>query len=68
MPALFFVSKENQDLTGEMDMCGEDRRALATMVDRSPIKGKTIVLADPGYESYNNSRIWNSKGGAMSSG
>ncbi|CAH8245318.1 hypothetical protein WJ0W_002553 [Paenibacillus melissococcoides] len=49
-------------------MCGEDRRALATMVDRSPIKGKTIVLADPGYESYNNSRIWNSKGGAMSSG
>lgn len=37
-----------------MDMCGEDRRALATMVDRSPIKGKTIVLADRGYESYNN--------------
>lgn len=24
------------------------------MVDRSPIKGKTIVIADRGYESYNN--------------
>ncbi|WP_367618575.1 transposase [Paenibacillus andongensis] len=24
------------------------------MVDRSPIKGKTIVTADRGYESYNN--------------
>gem|GEM_PF-2670165 len=25
-----------------------------TMVDRSPIKGKTIVISDRGYESYNN--------------
>jgi hypothetical protein len=29
-------------------------KALATMVDRSPIQGKTIVIADRGYESYNN--------------
>ncbi|MGG1556532.1 IS4 family transposase, partial [Paenibacillus ferrarius] len=29
-------------------------RALATMVDRSPIEGKTIVISDRGYESYNN--------------
>jgi hypothetical protein len=29
-------------------------RALADMVNRSPIKGKTIVIADRGYESYNN--------------
>ncbi|MNQ82345.1 Transposase DDE domain protein [compost metagenome] len=29
-------------------------RALATMVDRSPLKGKTIVISDRGYESYNN--------------
>lgn len=29
-------------------------RALAAMVDRSPIKGKTIVISDRGYESYNN--------------
>ncbi|MBU5445690.1 IS4 family transposase [Paenibacillus sp. MSJ-34] len=29
-------------------------RALAEMVGRSPIKGKTIVIADRGYESYNN--------------
>lgn len=29
-------------------------RALAAMVDRSPIKGKTIVIADRCYESYNN--------------
>lgn len=29
-------------------------RALADMVDRSPIKGRTIVIADRGYESYNN--------------
>ncbi|WP_337104444.1 IS4 family transposase [Paenibacillus sp. YIM B09110] len=29
-------------------------RALAEMVDRSPIKGKTIAIADRGYESYNN--------------
>jgi hypothetical protein len=29
-------------------------RALADMVDRSPIQGKVIVIADRGYESYNN--------------
>lgn len=29
-------------------------RALADMVDRSPIEGKAIVTADRGYESYNN--------------
>jgi hypothetical protein len=29
-------------------------RALAAMVDRSPIKGKIIVISDRGYESYNN--------------
>jgi len=29
-------------------------RALAAMVDRSPIQGKTIVISDRGYESYNN--------------
>jgi hypothetical protein len=34
-------------------LCSEGR-ALAAMVDRSPIKGKTIVIADRGYESYNN--------------
>ena len=28
--------------------------ALAEMVDRSPIKGKTIAIADRGYKSYNN--------------
>jgi hypothetical protein len=28
--------------------------ALAAMVDRSPIQGKTLVIADRGYESYNN--------------
>ncbi|WP_211093596.1 transposase [Cohnella fermenti] len=31
-------------------LCNE-RRALADMVDRSPIKDKTIVIADRGYES-----------------
>lgn len=30
-----------------------ERRALAEMVDRSPIEGKTIIIADRGYESYN---------------
>lgn len=34
-------------------LCNEGR-ALAAMVDRSTIKGKTIVTADRGYESYNN--------------
>jgi hypothetical protein len=34
-------------------LCNEGR-ALAEMVDRSSIKGKTIVIADRGYESYNN--------------
>ncbi|WP_166246591.1 IS4 family transposase [Paenibacillus turpanensis] len=34
-------------------LCNEGR-ALAAMVDRSPIEGKTIVTADRGYESYNN--------------
>ncbi|MBU5444788.1 IS4 family transposase [Paenibacillus sp. MSJ-34] len=29
-------------------------RALADMVDRSSITGKTIVISDRGYESYNN--------------
>ncbi|MGG1553751.1 IS4 family transposase [Paenibacillus ferrarius] len=31
-----------------------ERKALAAMVDRSPINEKTIVIADRGYESYNN--------------
>jgi len=34
-------------------LCNEGR-ALATMVDRSPIQGKIMVTADRGYESYNN--------------
>ncbi|TVX96225.1 IS4 family transposase, partial [Paenibacillus cremeus] len=34
-------------------LCNEGR-ALAAMVERSPIQGKTIVIADRGYESYNN--------------
>lgn len=34
-------------------LCNEGR-ALATMVDRSPIPGKIIALADRGFESYNN--------------
>jgi hypothetical protein len=34
-------------------LCNEGR-ALADMVDRSPIEGKTIVIADRGFESYNN--------------
>jgi hypothetical protein len=33
---------------------GNEGRALATMVDRSPLQGKTIATADRGYESYNN--------------
>ncbi|MBU5674793.1 IS4 family transposase, partial [Paenibacillus brevis] len=33
---------------------GNEGKALADMVDRSSIKGKTIVTADRGYESYNN--------------
>jgi hypothetical protein len=31
-----------------------ESRALATMIDRSPITGKAIVVADRGFESYNN--------------
>lgn len=34
-------------------LCNEGR-AMADMVDRSPIQGKAIVIADRGYESYNN--------------
>lgn len=34
-------------------LCNEVGR-LAAMVYRSPIQGKTIVIADRGYESYNN--------------
>lgn len=34
-------------------LCNEGR-ALADMVDRSPIKGKIILIGDRGYESYNN--------------
>ncbi|WP_182914237.1 transposase [Paenibacillus sp. 1011MAR3C5] len=48
-------------------LCNEGR-ALAAMVDRSPIKGKTIVTADRGYESYNNSRMLSAKGGTTSYG
>lgn len=29
-------------------------RALAHMVDRSPLQGKAIIISDRGYESYNN--------------
>jgi hypothetical protein len=42
-------------------LCNEGR-ALAAMVDRSPIKGKVIVIADRGYESYNNFAHMESKG------
>src|SRR5690554_4872125 len=42
-------------------LCNEGR-ALAVMVDRSPIKGKTIVTADRGYESYNNFAHMENKG------
>jgi hypothetical protein len=34
-------------------LCNEGK-ALAAMVDRSPIEGKTIAIADRGFESYNN--------------
>ncbi|WP_240419000.1 transposase [Paenibacillus periandrae] len=34
-------------------LCNEGR-AQADRVDRSPIKGKTIVITDRGYEGYNN--------------
>lgn len=34
-------------------LCNEGK-ALAAMVDRSPIQGKILVIADRGYESYNN--------------
>ncbi|WP_198343571.1 IS4 family transposase [Paenibacillus senegalimassiliensis] len=34
-------------------LCHEGK-ALADMVDRSSIQGKTMVIADRGYESYNN--------------
>lgn len=34
-------------------LCNEGR-ALATMVDRSPIQGKTMIIGDRGFESYNN--------------
>jgi hypothetical protein len=26
---------------------------MTTMIDRSDVKGKTIIIADRGYESYN---------------
>lgn len=34
--------------------CENEHKALTNMVDRSRIKGKVIVIADRGYESYNN--------------
>lgn len=34
-------------------LCNEGR-ALADMVDRSPITGKIIIISDRGFESYNN--------------
>ena len=34
--------------------CINEHRALADMVDRSHVKGKVILIADRGYESYNN--------------
>lgn len=40
-------------LVQPLRLCSEGR-ALAAMVDRSPIKSKTIVIADRGYEGYNN--------------
>jgi hypothetical protein len=42
-------------------LCNEGQ-ALAAMVNRSPIKGKAIVTADRGYESYNNFAHIESKG------
>jgi hypothetical protein len=34
-------------------LCSEGR-ALAAMVDRSPLQGKIILISDRGYEGYNN--------------
>jgi hypothetical protein len=33
---------------------GNEGKALAAMVDRSPITGKALVIGDRGFESYNN--------------
>lgn len=33
---------------------GNEGKALAAMVDRSPLTGKILIVGDRGYESYNN--------------
>lgn len=42
-------------------LCNEGK-ALAAMVDRSPIEGKAIAVADRGFESYNNTAHLERKG------
>lgn len=48
---------ENQiytDLIVQKEHDKNESKALCAMVDRSPVSGKTIVLADRNYESWNN--------------
>jgi hypothetical protein len=42
------------DATVQEPRCSNENKALCEMVDRSPIEGNVIVIADRFYESYNN--------------
>lgn len=50
------------DALVQKSRCASEHRALTDMVDRSSLGGNVIVLADRGYESYNNIAHFQEKG------
>lgn len=50
------------DALVQKSRCASEHRALTDMVDRSSLGGNVIVLADRGYEAYNNIAHFQEKG------
>lgn len=50
------------DALVQKSRCANEHHALTSMVDRSDLGNKVIVLADRGYESYNNMAHFQEKG------
>ena len=50
------------DALVQKSRCANEHRALTSMIDRSALGGNVIVLADRGYEAYNNMAHFQEKG------
>ena len=61
------MSKAYVDVTMQGKKGMNEHKALISMIDRSNIPGKVIVLMDRGYESFNNIAHLQEKSGISSS-